>query len=293
MCGSPAARDGATPCCSATGCEPTHEHAPSTSRSSGTAPPGAAAPPSTPRPRNRGSTGPGHSCAGGPSAPGGSRRGPEPTASAPWLLVQRRVQRDRCGLQCPRDRASLLGRLGDPLEIRVLDAGDRGDGTQVDTGDAGPGHERHFGAGAHRGGGGPVLVELVGQRHGEACRMCGCQQFLGIGRPGGGLGAGLPVDVEGGQTGGAQFGLTGAGTEVPVPGTGGGGGHGRRHTILRMVVGSVSSSILHAGRAARTTAGTHLPSSSPYSPPTYPIPAVVPHRRRTPPPPTPNATYAT
>src|SRR5690625_2702923 len=66
------------PCCSAIGCAPTREHAPSTNRSNRTAPPRAAAPPSTPRPRNHGSTGPGRSCAAGPSAPGGSHRWDEP-----------------------------------------------------------------------------------------------------------------------------------------------------------------------------------------------------------------------
>src|SRR5699024_6917970 len=198
-----------------------------------------------------------------------------------------------CGLQRPRDRASLLGRLGNPLEVAVLDTGDRSHGAQMDAGDAGSGHERHFGAGAHRGGRGAVLVELIGQRHGEARRVCGSKQLLRVGGPGGGLGPGFPVDVEGGQTRRAQLGLTGTGTEIPAPGAGGGGGHWRRHAILRMVVGSVSTSILHVKAPTCTTAGARHPPPSPtprrripFSPsyPTAFVPppscpsAVVPHR---------------
>src|SRR5699024_3735012 len=113
------------------------------------------------------------------------------------------------------------------------------------------------------------------------------------GGPGGGLGPGFPVDVEGGQTRRAQLGLTGTGTEIPAPGAGGGGGHWRRHAILRMVVGSVSTSILHVEAPTCTTAGARHPPSSPtprrripFSPsyPTAFVPppscptAVVPHR---------------
>src|SRR5699024_10260988 len=148
-------------------------------------------------------------------------------------------------------------------------------------------------AGAHRSGGGAVLVELIGQRHGEARRVCGSKQLLRVGGPGGGLGPGFPVDVEGGQTRRAQLGLTGTGTEIPAPGAGGGGGHWRRHAILRMVVGSVSTSILHVEAPTCTTAGARHPPSSPtprrripFSPsyPTAFVPppscptAVVPHR---------------
>src|SRR5699024_6051093 len=117
-----------------------------------------------------------------------------------------------------------------------------------------------------------VLVELIGQCHGEARRMCGSKQLLRVGGPRSRLGPGLPVDVEGGQTGRAQLGLAGTGAEIPAPGAGGGGGHWRGHAILRMVVASVSSSILHAGAPTRTTAGARNPPSYHHPLRSYPHP---------------------
>src|SRR5699024_11953848 len=52
----------------------------------------------------------------------------------------------------------------------------------------------------------------------------------------------------------------------------GGGGHWRGHAILRMVVASVSSSILHAGAPTRTTAGARNPPSYHHPLRSYPHP---------------------